>query len=92
STSGDMVNSILKFSQPDRDLCLNPAAGSCNFNYVSHAVGAGVRYRTPIGPVSFDVGYNLNPPAFPISMPTTGSPSSQVLRHLNFFFNIGQTF
>jgi outer membrane protein assembly complex protein YaeT len=92
STSGDMVNSIFKFSQPDRALCLNPASGSCNFNYVSHAVGAGVRYRTPIGPVSFDVGYNLNPPAFPISAPSTGSPSSQVLRHLNFFFNIGQTF
>jgi outer membrane protein insertion porin family len=92
STAGDMVSSLVKFSQPDRSLCLNPASGSCNFNYVSHAVGGGVRYRTPIGPVSFDVGYNLNPPAFPISAPPTGSPSSQVLKHLNFFFNIGQTF
>lgn len=92
STAGDMANSIFKFSQPNRSLCLNPAAGSCNFNYVSHAVGAGARYRTPIGPVSFDVGYNLNPPAFPISAPATGSPSSQVLKHFNFFFNIGQTF
>jgi outer membrane protein insertion porin family len=92
STAGDMANSIFKFSQPDRSLCLNPASGSCNFNYVSHAVGAGARYRTPIGPVSFDVGYNLNPPAFPISAPATGSPSSQVLKHFNFFFNIGQTF
>ena len=93
STAGDMVNSLLKFSQPDRSLCLNPAAGSCNFNYVSHAVGAGARYRTPIGPVSFDVGYNLNPPAFPISAPTPPAvPSSQVLKHFNFFFNIGQTF
>lgn len=92
ATTGDMVNSLLKFSQPDRSLCLNPASGSCNFNYVSHAVGAGARYRTPIGPVSFDVGYNLNPAAFPISTPATGSPSSQVLKHFNFFFNIGQTF
>jgi outer membrane protein insertion porin family len=92
ATAGDMANSLFKFSQPDRSLCLNPAAGSCNFNYVSHAVGAGARYRTPIGPVSFDVGYNLNPAAFPISHPTTGSPSSQVLNHFNFFFNIGQTF
>jgi outer membrane protein insertion porin family len=24
-----------------------------------------VRYKTPIGPVRFDFGYNLNPPAFP---------------------------
>jgi outer membrane protein insertion porin family len=56
-------------------------------------VGAGARYRTPIGPVSFDVGYNLNPPAFPISAPTPPAvPSSQVLKHFNFFFNIGQTF
>jgi outer membrane protein insertion porin family len=93
STAGDMANSILKFSQPDRNLCLNPAAATCNFNYVSHAVGAGARYRTPIGPVSFDVGYNLNPPAFPISAPAAPAiPSSQVLKHFNFFFNIGQTF
>jgi len=88
-----MANSILKFSQPNRSTCLNPAAATCNFNYVSHAVGAGARYRTPIGPVSFDVGYNLNPPAFPISAPNPPAvPSSQVLKHFNFFFNIGQTF
>jgi outer membrane protein insertion porin family len=95
ATPKDMVNSLLKFSQPNRSLCLNPNAGSCNFNYVSHAVGSGARYRTPIGPVSFDVGYNLNPPAFPIKpapSPTAPPPSSQVLRHFNFFFNIGQTF
>jgi outer membrane protein insertion porin family len=92
STAGDMANSFYKFSQPDRSNCLNPLAATCNFNYTSHAVGGGIRYRTPIGPVSFDVGYNLNPPAFPISAPTTGSPSSQVLKRLNFFFNIGQTF
>ena len=93
STAGDMANSILKFSQPNRSLCLIPAAATCNFNYVSHAVGAGARYRTPIGPVSFDVGYNLNPPAFPISAPASPAvPSSQVLKHFNFFFNIGQTF
>ncbi|HEU4416420.1 MAG TPA: POTRA domain-containing protein [Candidatus Angelobacter sp.] len=93
STAGDMANSLFKISQPNRDLCLNPVSGSCNFNYTSHAIGGGVRYRTPIGPVSFDLGYNLNPPAFPISAPPPGTaPSSQVLKHFNFFFNIGQTF
>jgi len=98
STAGDMVNSFFKYSQPDRNSCLVPGSPTCNFNYVSHAIGSGVRYRTPLGPVSFDVGYNLNPPAFPIAgapaTPTTPAipPSSQVLRHLNFFFNIGQTF
>jgi outer membrane protein assembly complex protein YaeT len=93
STASDMANSFYKVTQPNRATCLNPALATCNFNYTSHAVGGGVRYRTPIGPVSFDVGYNLNPPAFPISGPPPGTPpSSQVLRRLNFFFNIGQTF
>jgi len=94
STAGDMANSFYKFAQPDRSTCLNPALATCNFNYTSHAVGGGIRYRTPIGPVSFDIGYNLNPPAFPVSKPTdpTIAPSSQVLKRLNFFFNIGQTF
>ncbi|MBZ5530599.1 MAG: BamA/TamA family outer membrane protein [Acidobacteriia bacterium] len=99
ATPKDMVNSFYKFHQPNRSTCLNPALQTCNFNYVSHAVGGGVRYRTPIGPVSFDLGYNLNPPAFPVSVPIQPSPPappvqpfSQVLRHFNFFFNIGQTF
>ncbi len=93
STSSDMANSFLKVSQPKRDTCLNPAAQTCNFNYLSHAVGGGIRYHTPIGPVSFDLGYNLNPPAFPIGAPPPPAvPSSQVLKHFNFFFNIGQTF
>jgi outer membrane protein assembly factor BamA len=99
ATPSNMVNSIYKFQQPNRSACLNPTAGVCDFNYTSAAVGGGIRYRTPIGPVSFDLGYNLNPPAFPVSNPippTTGATAppafSQVLRHFNFFFNIGQTF
>jgi outer membrane protein assembly factor BamA len=92
ATASDMANSFFRFNQPERNLCLTPTAGVCSFNYMPQAIGGGARYRTPIGPVSFDVGYNFNPTAFPISAPTTGSPSSQVLKHLNFFFNIGQTF
>ncbi len=93
STVHDMANSFLKYSQPDRNSCLSPTTKICSFNYVAHAVGAGVRYHTPIGPVSFDLGYNLNPPAFPITAPPPPAlPSAQVLKHFNFFFNIGQTF
>lgn len=93
TTPREMAHNLFRYVQQDRSACLNPAAQSCNFNYVSHAVGAGIRYRTPVGPVSFDMGYNLNPPAFPITQPPNGAPpSAQVLRHFNFFFNIGQTF
>lgn len=93
STASDMVNSFKNLTQPNRSACLNPVLQTCNFNYMSQAVGAGIRYRTPVGPVSFDLGYNLNPPAFPISAPPApATPSSQVLKHFNFFFNIGQTF
>ena len=99
ATSGDMVNSLFKFTQPNRNTCLNPTGQNCNFNYNSQSVGAGIRYRTPVGPVSIDMGYNLNPTAFPIGAPAQPAPpappilpSSQVLRHFNFFFNIGQTF
>ncbi|HLW51470.1 MAG TPA: POTRA domain-containing protein [Candidatus Angelobacter sp.] len=88
TTPSDMLSGLYKFTQPGRSACLNPLTTSCNFNYMSHAVGSGIRYRTPIGPVSLDLGYNLNPPAFPI-----GSQNrSDVLKHWNFFFNIGQTF
>jgi outer membrane protein assembly factor BamA len=35
-----------------------------DFDYAVHAVGFGIRYRTPIGPVRADFGYTLNPPYF----------------------------
>ena len=35
-----------------------------DFNYSVHAVGFGLRYRTPIGPVRVDLGYSINPPNF----------------------------
>ena len=33
-----------------------------NFLELNQAVGAGLRLRTPLGPIRFDVGWNLNPP------------------------------
>ena len=35
-----------------------------DFDYAVHAVGFGVRYRTPIGPVRGDLAYSINPPSF----------------------------
>ena len=35
-----------------------------DFNYMVHAPGFGIRYRTPLGPIRADVAYTVNPPAF----------------------------
>ena len=35
-----------------------------DFDYMVHAVGFGVRYRTPIGPVRLDLAYSINSPRF----------------------------
>ena len=72
-TSGnDMVHSLGRWSQPNSSVCQDPINGiNCSYNYISQAVGLGVRYKTPIGPVRFDFAYNLNPPKFPSCQPTT---------------------
>jgi outer membrane protein assembly complex protein YaeT len=100
--ASDMVNNLFHWKQKDPDLCLNQDTYTqCNFNYISHAIGVGVHYRTPIGPVRLDVGYNLNPPAFPSFQTYTnnvnGVTSStqffpQHAARVNFFFSIGQSF
>jgi outer membrane translocation and assembly module TamA len=46
-------------------------------NYTS-TVGFGVRYNTPVGPVRFDIGQNLNP--------VTG------IRATQYFVTLGQAF
>jgi outer membrane protein assembly complex protein YaeT len=73
-----MLDNLLRWRQKDPGVCLqdSPAAAKCDFSYVSNALGIGIRYKTPIGPVRFDFGYNLNPPAFP-SCQATPSFSGQ---------------
>src|SRR6185437_10748432 len=79
-TSGnDMLHSLKRWNQPGAGICADPVRGqSCNYNYISQAVGLGVRYKTPIGPIRFDFAYNLNPPKFPSCQPTKDAtvPSS----------------
>jgi outer membrane protein insertion porin family len=78
-----------------------------DFNYMVHAAGFGVRYKTPLGPVRVDLAYTLNPPSFIGFKGTyqellTCGPNSppvgvcqtvqQNTGHFQFFFSIGQTF
>jgi outer membrane protein assembly factor BamA len=35
-----------------------------DFDYTVHAVGFGVRYKTPVGPIRGDLAYSINPPSF----------------------------
>ena len=95
----DLTHSLLTWSQKNPQLCRQAATASqCNYNFISQAIGIGVRYKTPVGPVRFDFGYNLNPPAFPGQKTTTVNGVSttvfdpQRASHFNVFFSIGQTF
>jgi outer membrane protein assembly factor BamA len=66
-----------------------------DFDYMVHAAGIGLRYRTPIGPVRFDVGYSINPPRFVGQVEGPGGdlvPRTQRISHLQFHFSVGQTF
>jgi outer membrane protein assembly factor BamA len=65
-----------------------------DFDYTSHAVGVGIRYKTPVGPIRLDVGYNLNPPRYNV-VPSQGAGANievQQLPKIQFFFSIGQSF
>jgi len=97
----EMLPSLGRFHQPDEQDCFQEITHlQCNYNYASHAVGVGVRYQTPIGPLRFDFGYNLNPPYFPsytnIVTPKSGIPVGQFgyqrAGHFNFSFSVGQSF
>jgi outer membrane protein insertion porin family len=57
-----------------------------NLSDLRYAIGPGVRYQTPVGPIRFDIGYQLNP--IP-DLLVNGSPQK---RRLRFHFSIGQAF
>ena len=93
--ASQMFPSFLRFNQPNRATCSNVSGsiGTCNFNYFSHDVGLGVRYKTPVGPIRVDFSYNLNPPIYPVIIDYTGKAAhTSQAGHFNFFFSIGQAF
>jgi outer membrane protein assembly complex protein YaeT len=103
----DMLTGLLRWHQPSTQGCLSSgtttsqdctAFSNSGYDYTSHALGVGIRYKTPIGPLRFDFGYNLNPTKyFQTVTPTNfglgpNSLETQGLRHFNVFFSIGQPF
>jgi outer membrane protein assembly factor BamA len=95
--AGNVYSSLgsISFRAKQRDLT--------DFNYMVHAAGFGLRYRTPIGPLRLDLAYSINPPkynGFPgsysqlvqCSAAGTCQASLQQISHFQFFFSIGQAF
>jgi outer membrane protein insertion porin family len=110
TNSSDIWPSALRFRQQNRAGCRDLTGGAptgpvystgeigtCTFNYFSHALGLGLRYRTPIGPVRVDFSWNLNPPIYPVTYDTVtdtnlAKPYVGEGSHFNFFFSLGQSF
>jgi outer membrane protein insertion porin family len=63
-----------------------------NISYLSHTIGFGVRYPTPVGPVRVDIGYQLNPAAYRAIIPPSTTAQTLHLPHIGFSFNIGPVF
>ena len=70
-----------------------------DFDYMVHALGFGVRYKTPVGPVRLDIAYGLNTPSFFGYEGTRdqliqggGRRVIQRINHFQFHFSLGQTF
>ncbi len=105
----DLVKGLMRWHQPNPDDCLPSSTtntqcviqfNNSGYDYTSHAAGIGIRYKTPIGPLRFDFGYNLNPTRYFQTFPAPSlfglQPGTvletQRLRHFNVFFSIGQPF
>lgn len=72
---------LLKFSQNS----------PTDLDYLVHAVGVGVRYNTPVGPLRLDVGYSLNPPRFQV-IPSPNVTEVNRLSNVQFSISVGQAF
>src|SRR5215469_16686427 len=105
----DMLKGLMRWHQPSTQGCLSTgtltstectAFNNAGYDYTSHALGVGLRYKTPIGPLRFDFGYNLNPTRYfeevtttdPVTKLTTTTLTTQQLRRFNVYFSIGQPF
>jgi len=89
ASASQILSGLVRFQQPKIAACAPPNASfGCNFSYNPQAVGLGIRYKTPVGPVRGDISYNFNPTRYPVRE----QDKVDTLSHWNFFFSIGQTF
>jgi outer membrane protein assembly factor BamA len=82
------------------NVCLTNCSNE--LNYFAHSLGLGVRYKTPVGPIRVDFGYQLNRPSFVIPIPCPrNAPTCQLgslgqqgtrLPGFQIFFNLGSSF
>ncbi len=70
-----------------------------DFDYMVHAAGFGLRYRTPIGPIRLDLAYVPNSPRFfgfrgtlQDLLAGRGEKVDQRISRFQFHFSLGQTF
>ena len=95
-----LQNPALPASPTNLPICATNCTNE--LNYFAHTIGFGIRYKTPVGPIRIDLGYQLNRPYFVIPIPcpsssttcTIGSLGQQNARLPGFqiFFNLGSTF
>jgi outer membrane protein assembly complex protein YaeT len=97
---GNIYSSLSNFSLRQRQ------RGQGDFDYMEHAVGFGIRYRTPVGPLRVDLAYSINGPSYfgfkgtqqdlinagvnPCA--TSNECQQQRVSRFQYFFSIGQTF
>jgi outer membrane protein assembly factor BamA len=70
-----------------------------DINYMMHAVGFGIRYRTPIGPVRVDLAFGPNAPRFngcegdrDALLRGECTVTTQRISRFQFHFSLGQSF
>jgi outer membrane protein assembly factor BamA len=82
-----------------RTISLRTTPPPGDLNWLSHSIGFGVHYPTPVGPIRIDFGYLLNAPQFQFcsntsaACPSVGNPV--ILgrqRRFQFFLTFGAPF
>jgi outer membrane protein insertion porin family len=95
-----LQNPSLPPSSTNVPMCVTNCSNE--LNYFSHTAGLGFRYKTPVGPIRIDLGYQLNRPLFIVPIPCPPNPPGCVsgslgqmstrLSGFQIFFNLGSTF